>query len=313
MRAACLTGARAVLLAGPTVLAFFAGGYFAEARSWAGPGGLGPRCRGAARRPERSRASRAAWLAIGGLGAVRDWTLLSITWAPIAGSAYHAGQIAFLYVGGLLASTMLLRERWRAASGRAGARGRRVDRDRLRRSPSGLLPGVLHVPRSVSARGPPRAAAHLLERDGRACRAGLRAVRVGSPATRHATRAMRSLAAAACAPLGLGLYLSFSRGALFACAAGLVVLLVIGASGEQLRALGVVIVAGGLSVAAAAAFRGVTSLVGSQSSRERAGGIALAILVIVMLAAAFAQRYLERHAQPARLRLPRAAPTSRSA
>ena len=37
-------------------------------------------------------------------------------------------------------------------------------------------------------------------------------------------RALRILAAGATAPLGLGLYLSFSRGALFACAAGLVAL-----------------------------------------------------------------------------------------
>ena len=39
------------------------------------------------------------------------WTLLSITWAPVAGSAYHAGQITILYTGVLLAGMLLLRSR----------------------------------------------------------------------------------------------------------------------------------------------------------------------------------------------------------
>ena len=36
MRAALLSGARTALLAGPTVLAFFSGGYFDGPRAWAG-------------------------------------------------------------------------------------------------------------------------------------------------------------------------------------------------------------------------------------------------------------------------------------
>ena len=103
MRAAVLTRRRAaVLLAGPTVLAFFSGGYFDEAQAWAGLVvwvlvAVGDR-RG---RPSRCRSKRG--------DAARDrsasacsprWTLLSITWAPIAGSAYHAGQLVILYAGG---------------------------------------------------------------------------------------------------------------------------------------------------------------------------------------------------------------------
>ena len=52
---------------------------------------------------------REAQLALGGLALFAAWTTASIAWAPIAGDAYHAGQIAFLYLGGLLASAMLLR------------------------------------------------------------------------------------------------------------------------------------------------------------------------------------------------------------
>ena len=72
MRRQCLSGARVALLAGPTVLAFFTGGYFDDAARWAGLiawllvavallAGPAVRC----------RAARPAWLAIGGLGAAR--------------------------------------------------------------------------------------------------------------------------------------------------------------------------------------------------------------------------------------------------
>src|SRR5436305_12767833 len=99
MRVAALSAARLALFAGPTALAFFSGGYFDEPRAWAGlaawalvvvaliaqPGAL----------PRRGN----TWLAIGGLIAFAGWTLLSITWAPIAGSAHPAGQIVMLYAG----------------------------------------------------------------------------------------------------------------------------------------------------------------------------------------------------------------------
>ena len=50
--------------------------------------------------------------------------------------------------------------------------------------------------------------------------------RLAGDATRPRLAA-RSAPRRRCAPLGLGLYLSFSRGALFACAAGLVALVVL--------------------------------------------------------------------------------------
>ena len=81
-------------------------------------------------------------------------------------------------------------------------------------------------------------------------------------------RWLRLLAAAASAPLGLGLYLSFSRGALFAWAAGLVALLVITARREQLRGLLVGLGAAVLAAAAAAPFKGVTALSGSPATQS---------------------------------------------
>ncbi len=96
------TVARVVLLAGPTVLAFFTGGYFPEAQAWAGlvawvlvavalVGGAAA-ARGAA---GASGSRRAACVLLAA------WTLASIAWAPIAGSAYHAGQLVLLYAGAL--------------------------------------------------------------------------------------------------------------------------------------------------------------------------------------------------------------------
>ena len=102
MRSAALSAARLALLAGPAVLSFFSGGYFSEARTWAGLGAWLLVVVGllAERRPLPR--GRLAWLAIGGLAAFAAWTLLSVTWAPIAGSAYGYGQIAVLYTGVLL-------------------------------------------------------------------------------------------------------------------------------------------------------------------------------------------------------------------
>src|SRR5665811_1472260 len=93
-------------------------------------------------------------------------------------------------------------------------------------------------PRTCSRRGPVR-------------------VSVTSPAA-HANRAPRENdryrpmpRGAAAAALGMGLYLSFSRGALFACAAGLVTLIVAAPRREQVRGLLLALVAGVLASIAA--------------------------------------------------------------
>ena len=68
MRAAVLNGARVVLLAGPTALAFFSGGYFDGPRAWAGLLAwlLVAVAVIAAPRPAMTPGS---WLAVGGLAA----------------------------------------------------------------------------------------------------------------------------------------------------------------------------------------------------------------------------------------------------
>jgi hypothetical protein len=131
------------------------------------------------------------------------------------------------------------------------------------------------------------------------------AIRLAGDASRP--RIVRTLAAAASPPLGMGLYLTFSRGALFACAAGLVTLVVAAPVRAQLRALARSIGAGLLAVLVAAPLSGVTSLAGAQATRERQGAIALVALVVIMVGAGFAQWRLQLREPAGELRLaPRA-------
>src|ERR1700743_252144 len=149
------TQGRLILLAGPTALAFFAGGYFDGPRAWAGvaawlviaiaaaaslqviPGG------------PAGRPGRVALLALALLAA---WTLLSMTWAPVAGTAYHDGQRLLLYVGALLGAAALLRTRaaQRAVEPALAAGTLIVIGYGLSER---LLPGVRQFARSVSAEG----------------------------------------------------------------------------------------------------------------------------------------------------------------
>jgi O-antigen ligase/polysaccharide polymerase Wzy-like membrane protein len=99
---------------------------------------------------------------------------------------------------------------------------------------------------------------------------------------------LRAAAAAACAPLGAGVYLSYSRGALAVTVIGLVFLLAAAPTRPQLRAVLAGLLAGSAASLAAAAFRGVASLEGSGADQRRDGAIVLVLLVAIAGAAALA-------------------------
>ena len=287
MRAGGLTAARATLLAGATVLAFFSGGYFDQPRAWAGLAAWGlvavaVLCAGRDALPDRH--DHRAWLAVGGLMLWGGWTLASIAWAPLAGSAYHSGQLVVLYAGALLAAMLLLSGRSvRAAVEPALAAGILIvvgyglsER---------LLPGLLHFSRSVSAQG--RLEQPLTYWNAMGELAGLGfvlAARLAGDERRMPW--LRAAAAAAAAPLGLGVYLSYSRGALFACAAGLLALVVVAPRRAQLRAVLAALLAGVLASVAGAALGSVHSLRGGLSTRELQGAVMLAVLVVLAAGAA---------------------------
>ena len=305
-RAGATHAARLVLLGGATVLAFFSGGYFDGPRAWAGVVAWALVALALVVEPRALPRGRSAWLALGALGLLGAWTLLSITWAPIAGNAFHAGQIVVLYAGVLLAATLLLRGRGAVAVEPALAAGALIVIGYA--ISERMLPGVLHFARSVTAQGRLEQPLTYWNAMGELAAIGfVLCVRIAGDADRP--RALRVAAAAATAPLGLGLYLSFSRGALFACAAGLVALIVVAPRREQLEALVVSLAAAVLASVAAAPFKGVTSLAGSLSTREGQGAIVLVLLAAIAAAAGAAQWHAARRGRGGRLRLPRRAGT----
>jgi hypothetical protein len=305
MRARVLLGAGAALLAGPTVLAFFTGGYFDTARDWAGVAAWTLAALVLIAGPARPaiKPARSWQLGIGGLAALAAWTLASTAWAPIAGSAYRAGQIAVLYVGGLVAAALLLRDRrLRSAVEPAVAAGLLIvigyglsER---------LLPGALQFARSGSAQGRLEQPLTYWNAMGELAAIGLIVcARLAGDGRRPSW--LRAAAAAAAAPLGVGLYASFSRGALFAAVAGLVALLVAIPDRAQLRGLLVAVGAAAVAAVVAAPLHGVSSLAGRLSTRETEGAVVLVALVVVMGAAAAIELGWAVAARGGALRLPR--------
>ena len=218
------------------------------------------------------------------------WTLLSLGWAPMAVDAYGAAELLGLYLGFLLAAAALARTAPLArglepalAAGVLivigyGLAGR-------------LLPGLLHYARSVSASGRLEQPLTYWNAMGELAAIGLvLALRVAGDTARG--RGLRTVALAAAVPLGTGLYASFSRGALFACLSGLVVLVVVAPTGAQLRAVGAGIGAAALGALVVAPFSGVTGLAGGLATREHQGLFALALLVVASALAAWVQRRL---------------------
>lgn len=298
-----LTVARGVLLAGPVVIAFRTGGYTDVPRAWAGVVAWALLAAGIALVPDALPRTRGARIACGGLLAFAGWTLLSATWAPVAGSAWHAGQLAMLYAGALLAATALLRDgRARRLVEPAVAGGTLVvvgyglsER---------LLPGVLAFDRSRSAFG--RLEQPLTYWNAMGLIAALGVVLCARLAgDDRRPDALRAAAAAAAAPLGMGLYLTVSRGALFAAGAGLVTLVVLARRREQLAAAALVTVTAALAAAASAPFDAVTTLDGTRADRELPGAVVLALLVAVAAAAVLARRALATRVAPGPLPLPR--------
>src|SRR3954452_12840736 len=143
------TGA-AVLLAGPTALAFFSGGYFDEPRLWAAIGAFVLVLVAAL---VSDRALPQSWpgrLALASLAGLVAWTALSIGWAPLAGPAFHDVQRLLLYLAALVAAAALLRG-WATAEAiePALAAGSLIV---ISYGPSGrLLPGLVPLDSSLSA------------------------------------------------------------------------------------------------------------------------------------------------------------------
>src|SRR4051794_34416601 len=98
-------------LAAPTVLAFFKGGYFEDARDAAliGVGVVLALTALLVPRELLLPRNRHARLAIAGFAGLTLWTALSASWAPLDDAAWATFERDALYLGALVAATALLR------------------------------------------------------------------------------------------------------------------------------------------------------------------------------------------------------------
>ena len=210
------------------------------------------------------------------------WTALSLIWAPVAGPAVQNVERLLLYVGAfLLAAGALRSPRALAAVEPALAAGITLV---VGYGLSGrLLPGLVELSRSDAAGGRLEQPITYWNAEGALAAIGfVLATRLAGDARRPI--AVRALAAAATVPLGAGIYLSYSRGAIAAALLGVLVLVALAPSRAQVRA-GAVVLAGGAAAAAfAAAFPTVASL--DAGDRARDGAIVLAALVLLATGAA---------------------------
>ena len=275
--------AAACALAGPTVLAFFAGGYYSEPRlitalvAWSCV--LLLTLTGCVPLPR----TRAGWAVLGGLVLMTGWSAISLAWAPLKGPAIENVQRLTLYVGALVLAIGVLRlPRALRALEPALAAGATVV---IGYGLAGrLLPGLVRQAHSRSAAGRLEQPLTYWNAEGALAAIGLLlCARIAGDTTRPALA--RALAAAAVAPLAAGVYLSFSRGALVVALLGLSVLVAAAPTREQLRAAVAALLTGVLAAAACGSFPGVASLEGSAAVRNREGAIALALLLVVMAAA----------------------------
>ncbi|MGO9882383.1 MAG: O-antigen ligase family protein [Solirubrobacteraceae bacterium] len=298
MRAAVLTCARFVLLCGPVALAFFSGGYFDGPRAWAGLIAWLLVGVAAAAAPGPPVRSRIAWLAVIGLLLFAAWTLLSYLWSPVIGTAYDDGQRVFMYAGMLIAAAWLLRGRvLRVLEPAVAASSVVVIGYGMSER---LLPWLLSFQRSAAAQG--RLEQPLTYWNAMGAVAAIGIVLCAHLAGDRARDSRSRIAAAAAAPLlGLGLYSTFSRGAIFACVAGLVTLVVIAPTRAGLRGIAVAAIAAVAGALAGAPFAGVASLSGSHHTRVLEGTVVLVIGIVLVAAAGWVEVEVCRRERSGRL------------
>lgn len=316
MRGRTLTLISAIILLAPTVLAFRRGGDFsasqhpvaslvAAAVAWLLVVALAL----VARTPlPRLSAGR---LALAGMALLAAWTGASISWAPVAGAATRDFQLALFYLAALVVA---------AAALRGGTARRRIDpvlaMGTLVVIGYGLV--VRLLPDLISSLRTSRADNRLDQPltywNAEGALAGMGLVlcaRIAGDAARSARA--RALAAAGSVPLAVGLYLTYSRGALAMVGAALLVLFVLAPTRPQAGAIAVVLLGGTAAVFTATRFTTVASLVGSKQAITRDGAVFLAVLLVIALITGLAAAAFVRweHRSPRRVRrltIPRWAP-----
>jgi O-Antigen ligase len=295
-RATATVVAAALLLAAPTVLAFFSGGYFAGERLQIGlAAGIVVWLLVAALAflsPRPLPASSPGRLCLAGLAGLAAWTAVSLAWTPTLDPGLGDSERAFLYLGFLIAAAAVLRERPRArllepvlAGGVALVCAYALA--------TRLLPTL--VPSNPGLTAGTRLDQPLTYWNslGALFAIGIAlCLRLASDAGRP--RPLRLAGAAAVPALGLGLFLTVSRGALAAAIAGAIVLVLLARDRRTLAAIGAGAAPAVAVALAASRFPGVIDLEGSDAARRDAGLAVLAVLTLGCALAAAAQARLIR-------------------
>ena len=270
------------LLAGPAIVGFSSGGATDASRLAALVGALAVLGLAAVvtRGSLAPRSASGRW-AVLALAAFAAWTLLSRTWAPTGARADTAFELAVLHLATLAAAALLLRPRAIARLAEPalalgafaivgyGVAGR-------------LVPGIVDL--AITPRAGGRLDQPLTYWNAMGALAGIGlvlATRLAGDETRE--RWLRAAGAAALPLFGAALYLSFSRAAIAATAAGVFVLIVLAPTWAQARAAVLAGLGTGLGIAATAPLDGVRALSGSLGFREREGVLGLLLLVAAML------------------------------
>src|SRR5215207_6068660 len=244
---------RSVVLAVPLLLfpgavALFSGGYPDVERLRAGIGAWVLLAAAAFLLPRPLPRSRPAVLAVAALAGLTAWTALSLTWAPLGEPAGEDVQRLLVYLPVLVAAIAVLREPAAARlaeplvlAGTAGAT--------LYGLSERLLPGAVDLAEVLSAGD--RLAEPLTYWNATGAFAALGLVLAaalgGDPGR---PRGLRAAAVATAPVLGLGLFLTLSRGGIGTAVAGLAVLLALAPTRPRLDSAA--LVAGAALLAAAA-------------------------------------------------------------
>jgi O-antigen ligase len=277
-------GGAAVLLAGPTVLAFFSGGFFDRPRLIAALGAWAVVLVAAFAAPRPLPASTPGRVALAGLAALTGWTALSLLWTPVAGATVDDIQRLLLFLGYAAGGVALFGQPAvvRALEPALAAGALVVTGYGLSER---LLPDLVDLDASVTAGGRLEQPLTYWNASGALAAIGLvLCVRMAGDARR--TAGLRAAAGAAAVPLTTGVYLSFSRGALAALAVGAVALLALAPDGRaQLHALAATVLPGVAAAVLAGALPAVRAMEGGLGTRRLEG---LAMLVAIALLAAAA-------------------------
>jgi hypothetical protein len=285
MRRWLLSAGAAAVICGPTVMAFFSGGFFDRPRLIAALVVWAMVTVVAVAAVWPVPAATPGRVALAALFALTLWTAASVAWAPLGGRAVHDVERLLLYLGFFACALALLRgpgvRPWVEpimALGTLIATGFALSER--------LLPELVDLDRSVSAAGRLEQPLSYWNALGIFAAMGVvLTIRIAGDPER--SRGLRAAAAAAGVPLGLGVYLTFARGALASAALGIVVLLALApAARPQLRSIVAIVAGSAVAALVAARFPTVMSLDPREQADSGDGALMLTTLVLLALGAA---------------------------